>query len=151
MEIKLDDLTGPEIANLLEEHISDMRSISPPESKHALDLAGLRKPEISFWTVWDDGALVGCGALKHLDPTHAELKSMRTSNAHRGKGVASTLLAFVIDEARRRGYSRISLETGAMPFFHPAHRLYTRYGFVPCGPFADYKLDPNSIFMTLEL
>ena len=151
MEIRIDNLEGQEIANLLQEHILDMRAISPPESKHALDLEGLRKPEITFWTVWDSGELAGCGAIKRLDANHAELKSMRTARAHRGKGVASALLAFVIEECRRRGYMRLSLETGAFPFFAPARRLYARFGFVPCGPFADYKPDPNSVFMMMEL
>ncbi len=151
MEIRVDDLEGQEVADLLQEHISDMRSISPPESKHALDLEGLRKPEITFWTVWDGRDLAGCGAIKRLDAIHAELKSMRTANAHRGKGIASTLLTYVIEECRRRGYKRLSLETGAFPFFEPARRLYAKFGFVPCGPFADYRPDPNSVFMTMAL
>jgi putative acetyltransferase len=151
MDIRIDNLEGPEIAALIEEHIRDMRSISPPESKHALDLDGLKKPEITFWTVWDANQLIGCGAIKHLDADHAELKSMRTANAHRGKGVASMLLTHAIAECRRRGYKRLSLETGAFPFFEPARRLYAKFGFVPCAPFADYKPDPNSVFMMMEL
>ncbi len=106
MEIRVDDLKGQEVADLLQEHILDMRSISPPESKHALDLEGLRKPEITFWTVWDGLALAGCGAIKHLDADHAELKSMRTANVHRGKGVASALLAFMpVSSSCRAGRS----------------------------------------------
>ena len=151
MDIRIDDLTGPEVAELLEQHISDMRAISPPESKHALDLEGLRRPEITFWTVWDGTSLAGCGALKELDASHGEIKSMRTSPAYRNRGVATKLLRHIIDEAKARNYRRLSLETGSMPFFEPARRLYTKFGFTRCGPFADYREDPNSVFMTREL
>ena len=151
MEIRVDDLRGPEIAALLEEHLADMRRISPPESVHALDLEGLRRPEITFWTVWEGGQLLGCGALKELGRTHGEIKSMRTARAHRRKGVAAAVLAHLVTEARRRGYVRLSLETGSMPEFEPARRMYANFGFEPCGPFADYGPDPNSTFMTLAL
>jgi putative acetyltransferase len=151
MEIKLDDLSSPEIAQFLEEHIRDMRLVSPPESKHALDLDGLRKPEITFWTVWDLGQLVGCGALREIDATHGEIKSMRTSPLARGKGVASLMLQHLINEAKKRNYRRLSLETGSMPFFRPAHALYQKFGFVPCPSFPPYKEDPNSVFMSKEL
>ena len=151
MKIVIDDLSGPEIAEFLEEHIRDMKSVSPPESKHALDLDGLRKPEITFWTVWDDGKLVGCGALNELDEQHGEIKSMRTSTSHKQRGIASLLLQHMIDVARQRSYRRLSLETGAMPFFEAARRLYAKFGFGPCAPFANYKEDPNSVFMTQEL
>src|SRR5688572_14732162 len=134
MKIKVDDLAGPEIAAFLEEHIQDMRAVSPPESKHALDLAGLRQPEITFWTVWDDGQLVGCGALMQLDAAHGEVKSMRTAKTCRQRGVASTLLDHIIAQAKSRGYQRLSLETGSMPFFEPARRLYQKFGFEVCGP-----------------
>ena len=151
MEIRLDDLYGVEIAVFLEEHIKEMKAVSPPESKHALDLEGLRKPEITFWTVWDNSNLVGCGAVKELSVEHAEVKSMRTNVADRGKGVASTLLQHILQEAKLRGYRRISLETGSMPFFEPARNLYTKYGFEYCVPFSTYKEDPNSVFMTKYL
>jgi putative acetyltransferase len=151
MEIRVDDLTGPEIAAFLEEHIRDMRSVSPPESKHALDLEGLKKPEITFWTVWDDHQLVGCGAIKELDPSHGEIKSMRTSSSHRRKGVAAFVLQHILMVARERGYRRVSLETGSMPFFEPARRLYTSHGFEDCAPFANYREDPNSVFFTKDL
>ena len=151
MQIRIDDLTGPEIAALLEEHILDMRSVSPPESKHALDLVGLRRTEITFWTIWDGPQLAGCGALKQLDATHGEIKSVRTSKACRHRGVASAMLTHIIAEARKRSYRRLSLETGSMPFFEPARRLYLKFGFVPCGPFAGYKDDPNSVFFTRVL
>jgi putative acetyltransferase len=151
MEIKIDDLCGSEIAEFLEEHIREMKSVSPPESKHALDLEGLRKPEITFWTVWDEGGLIACGALKKLDANQAEIKSMRTCVSYRGKGVASMLLQHILKEAKLQGYQRISLETGSMPFFAPARNLYTKYGFKHCEPFSTYKEDPNSVFMTREL
>lgn len=151
MKIKVDDLSGPEVAALLEEHLEDMRAASPPESKHALDLEGLRRSEVTFWTVWDEGTLAGCGALLELDASHAEIKSMRTARGYRNRGVASLLLRHVMEEARRRGYRRLSLETGSMPFFDPARQLYLKFGFRLAEPFADYKEDPNSVFMTREL
>ena len=151
MKIVLDDLLGPEIAEFLEEHILDMKSVSPPESKHALDLDGLRKPEITFWTVWDDRQLVGCGALKQLDAAQGEVKSMRTARACKQRGIASMVLRHIIEVAQQRNYRRLSLETGAMPFFEPARRLYAKFGFTPCAPFAEYREDPNSVFMTREL
>lgn len=151
MIIRVDDLNGPEIAAFLEEHIRDMRSITPPESKHALDLDGLRRPEITFWTAWAGDRLVGCCALKQLNSVHGEVKSMRVARELRASGIGSALVAHVIDEAGSRRYERLSLETGSMPFFEPARRLYRRHGFEPCGPFAGYKPDPNSVFMTLAL
>lgn len=151
MEIRLDDLAGPEIRALLEEHLANMRRISPPGSVHALDLDGLRRPEVAFWTAWEDGTLLGCGALKQLGPRHGEIKSMRTAESARRRGVARAMLDHLLAEARRRGWERVSLETGSQPFFEPARRLYASAGFQPCGPFADYPDDPNSCFMTLEL
>lgn len=151
MHIKIDDLTGPEIAALLNEHLEDMAAVSPPESRHALDLDGLRRPEITFWTVWDGPELVGCGALKQLDSAHAEVKSMRTARTHHRRGIATLLLKHLIKEARKRGFRRLSLETGSMKFFEPAHRLYAKFGFQRCRPFVGYVEDPNSVFMTREL
>lgn len=151
MLIRVDDLRGPEIAELLAEHIRDMRATSPPESKHALDLDGLRQPDITFWTLWDGSQLAGCGALKELSPSHGEIKSMRTAPQFRRKGIGARVLAHIIDEAERRGYERLSLETGSMPFFAPARQLYASFGFDLCPPFANYKLDPNSVFMTKVL
>lgn len=151
MKIKVDDLSGPEIAAFLDEHVQQMRSLTPLCSKHALDLDGLRKPDVTFWTVEDDGAVVGCGALKTLDPTHAELKSMRTTQARKRSGIASLLLDHIITEARRMGFTWLSLETGAAEFFLPARKLYEKFGFASCEPFADYRPDPNSTFMTRQL
>lgn len=151
MRIRVDDLSGGEVAELLREHVRDMRAVSPPESKHALDLDGLRKPEITMWTLWDGAVLAACGAIKELDLYHAEIKSMRTASGYRRQGVASALLSHILDEARRRNYRRISLETGSMAFFEPARRLYAKFGFLYGAPFADYKEDPNSVFMTRSL
>lgn len=151
VDIRIDDLTDPRIAALLQEHLDDMHRTSPPESVHALDLSGLKKPGITFWSVWNGSDLVGCGALKHLDAEHAELKSMRTPNVYRRKGIGKIILEYIVQEARQRGYRRMSLETGSMAFFEPARRLYASYGFVPCKPFADYWDDPNSFFMTRTL
>ena len=149
--VKVDDLSGPEIAELLTEHLRDMHLHSPPESVHALDLDELRQPEITFWTVWHGEKLAGCGALKELDPTHGEIKSMRTSYEFRGKGAGKFVLRHILDEGRRRGYKRLSLETGSMAAFDPARRLYESHAFEYCGPFAEYTLDTNSVFMTREL
>jgi len=151
MLIRKDDLTGPEIAALLEAHLQLMRDTSPPESVHALDLDGLRAPEVTFWTVWDGGILLGCGALKALDPDHGEIKSMHTAAAARGRGVARQMLEHIVAEARARRYRRLSLETGSMSAFAPARALYAGFGFRDCPPFGDYVLDPNSTFMTLKL
>ena len=148
MLIQVDDLLGPEIRSLLEEHLRNMHELSPPESVHALDLAALRKPEITFWTVWSEGELWGCGALKALDPTHGEVKSMRTASTRRRCGVGRAILKHIIVVARTRSYSRLSLETGSMEAFAPARRLYESFGFTYCEPFADYAADPNSVFMT---
>ncbi len=149
--IKIDDLSGVELAELLNEHLEDMRSISPPESKHALDIGGLRQPDITFWTIWEGDELAGCGALKELSAAHGEIKSMRTAAAFRRRGVAAKLLQHILEEAARRGYQKLSLETGSMAYFEPARRLYASFGFEACAPFADYHEDPNSVFMTKGL
>ncbi|WP_240157464.1 GNAT family N-acetyltransferase [Pseudonocardia broussonetiae] len=151
MLIVVDDLTGPGIVALLDEHLRDMRATSPPESVHALDLDGLRDPAITVWTVVEDGAVVGCGALKVLEPGHAEIKSMRTAASHQGRGIGTAVLRHLLAEARARGLHRLSLETGTQEFFAPARALYARHGFVPCPPFAGYTDDPNSAYLTLEL
>ena len=151
MEIHLDDLAGAQIRALLAEHLDHMHQLSPPESVHALDVAALLKPDITFWTAWSNGELLGCGALKQLSLVHGEVKSMRTASAHRRKGVGRAMLEYIIAEARRRSYARLSLETGSMPAFEAARRLYESFGFEYCGPFADYTEDPNSVFLTRVL
>ena len=151
MRIVVDNLQGPEILALLQEHLAEMRSASSPESMHALDAAGLRKPGVTFWTVWLDSELGGCGALKELNLDHGEIKSMRTANRHRRKGVAATLVRHMLQEAARRGYRQLSLETGSLPDFAPARALYASFGFERCGPFGGYREDPHSVFMTKAL
>ena len=151
MIIKPDNLTSPEVHQLLQQHLQSMALHSPPESIHALDIDALRQPGITFWTAWDTDELLGCGALKELDAQHAEIKSMRTASAHLRKGVANALLAHIMDEAKRRGYQRLSLETGSAAAFEPAHRLYAASGFALCGPFAGYAADPYSVFMSREI
>lgn len=151
MNIEDDDLSRPEIHALLEEHLQSMHALSPRESVHALDLERLRHPSIRFWSIWDGGLLLGCGALRELDTTHGEIKSMRTPQALRGRGAGRAILNHIISVARARGYVRLSLETGTAPAFIPAQRLYASLGFTRCGPFGDYVDDPNSLFMTLRL
>lgn len=151
MRIEVDDLSRAAVRALLTEHLADMYATSPPESVHALDLAALRDPAVTVWTLWSDGGVLGCAALKELSGLEGEVKSMRTTAAARGRGVATRLLTHLIDEGRRRGYERLNLETGPQDFFAPARRLYSRHGFVTCPPFGDYPKDPYSTFMTLTL
>ncbi|MFG2249528.1 GNAT family N-acetyltransferase [Spirillospora sp. NPDC048823] len=151
MKVVVDDLSGPRIAEFLDEHVREMRAITPLESKHALDLDGLRRPEVTFWSIMDGEAVVGCGALQRLDATHAELKSMRTATARKRSGIASLLLEHILTQAALMGLTRLSLETGSAEFFAPARRLYQKFGFEYCEPFGDYKPDPHSVFMTREL
>ena len=151
MEIRLDKLRSREIIGLLNEHLHSMALHSPPESVHALDLEGLRQPNVSFWSAWDGMELLGCGAIKELDGRHGEIKSMRTASGHLRKGVASALLEHILSEAGKRSYQRLSLETGSAPAFAPARKMYARFGFLPCEPFADYGPDPHSVFMTRTL
>ena len=151
MLIKIDDPTRDDIAALLDEHLRNMYELSPPDSVHALDVAGLLAHDITFWSVRDGDLLLGCGALRQLAPDHGEIKSMRTPAALRRRGAGRALLNHIIAEARRRGYHRLSLETGTGHWFTVAHRLYESAGFEHCGPFGDYRPDPHSIFMTLDL
>lgn len=151
MKIKIDDLSGPEIAGLIAEHLRCAAAVTPLCSMHALNLDALRKPDVTFWSAWQGDDLAGCGALRELDRAHGEIKSMRTAHAHLRKGVGSMLLKHIISEAKRRGYRRLSLETGVMPYFEPARSLYRKFGFSICPPFTGYTEDPNSVFMTKEL
>jgi putative acetyltransferase len=151
MKIILDDLSGKEITALLQLHLENMASISPPESCHALAVDSLKDPDISVWSAWDGDDLLGCGALKKIARTHGEIKSMRTVAAHLHKGVAANLLRHIINTASDRGYQHLSLETGSAEEFLPARKLYEKFGFSECGPFADYQPDPLSTFMTIKL
>jgi putative acetyltransferase len=151
MHIETDDLSRPAVLALLQEHLDNMHEISPPEEVFALDVSQLKAPEITFWTAWEGEQLLGCGALKALNATHAEVKSMRTPQAARRRGAGRVMLAHIIAVARQRGYQRLSLETGSQSEFVPARRLYESFGFVVCGAFADYPDQPSSTFMTLAL
>lgn len=145
------DFADPALAVFLQEHLDDMEHTSPPESRHALDLAGLQQPHVRMWTATDAGVIVGTVALATLEPGHDELKSMRTDPLRRGQGVGARLLETALADARGRGVQRVSLETGSMDFFAPARRLYERAGFRPCAPFGRYGDDPNCAYFTLEL
>ncbi len=149
--ITVGDLDDARVRRLLDDHLADMHATSPAESVHALDVSGLRHPAVTFWVVADGEQLLGCVALKELDAAHGELKSMRTDAAARGRGLGRLLLEHVVAEARARGYRRLSLETGTDDFFAPARALYGRAGFVETLPFADYRPDPNSVFLTLVI
>ena len=149
LRIEVDDLGRAEVRALLGEHLDNMYSLSPPESVHALK--GLKSPDVTFWTVWEGAVLMGCGALKELDARHGEVKSMRTPARLRRRGAGRAVLTHILAEARARGYTRLSLETGSMAEFKPAQKLYESFGFSYCGPFSSYKEDPYSTFMTLEL
>lgn len=150
MTITRADFADPRLAAFLQAHLDDMEPTAPPESRHALDLAALRAPHVRMWIATDDRGIVGTAALAAVGDGHEELKSMRTEPRVRGRGVASGLLAHVLADARDRGVTRVSLETGSMAFFEPARSLYAKAGFVPCGPFGSYVADPNSTFMTMR-
>jgi len=151
LNIIVDDLTDSQVISLLEEHLQDMRAQSPACSMHALDVEGLKGPKVTFYSAWMGKELYGCGALHELSNTHAELKSMRTEKHAQRKGVASTILLHLINESRKRGYERLSLETGSQESFIPARKFYEHHGFTLTKPFADYTDDPNSLYYTLEL
>ncbi|MBM7035531.1 GNAT family N-acetyltransferase [Vibrio ulleungensis] len=151
MDIKSGVLRHPQIISLLEEHLSDMHATSPAESVHALDLTKLSTPDISFYSAWHEDTLLGCAAISQHCDKMAEIKSMRTTQASRNKGVAKALLNHLIETAKNRGYDELYLETGTMDYFKPARALYKSFGFTPCEPFADYQHDPNSTHMVLSL
>jgi len=149
--IEQDHPTREDVQALIREHLADMYATSPAESVHALDVAALTKPGLTFFTAREDEVLLGCGALKELSPSDGELKSMRTAAAARGRGIGTLMLAHLLGEARRRGYRAVHLETGTQDFFAPARRLYEQHGFVECPPFGDYTEDPVSVYYVLEL
>ena len=146
-----DDLAGPEVAALLQHHLAEMHQWSPPESVHAMPIERLRQADVTFYTAWHGDRLAACGALKQLDAGHGELKSMRAHPDYRGRGAGKAVLEHLLAEARTRGYSRVSLETGRPDTYIPARRLYQSYGFAECPPFADYAADDFSICMTRKL
>jgi putative acetyltransferase len=145
------DLDDPCILALLELHVARARAETARGSDHALDAAGLSAPDIGFWAAWEQNVLLGVGALKCLSADHGEVKSMHTVESARRRGVGSAILMHIIAEARKRGMTRLSLETGSWKYFVPARSFYGRHGFVECPPFAEYKPDPNSVFMMLDL
>lgn len=151
MEIKIDNLTDIRTQELINTHLAGMAENSPVESIHALNVAALKQDNVTFYSAWDINGIMGCGALKELTPKHGEVKSMRTAETHLRKGVARDILKHIINEAIRRGYTKLSLETGSMDAFKPAHRLYESFGFKYCNPFYDYTDDPNSVFMEIDL
>ncbi len=144
-------LDDPRVVALLETHLTRARAETTRGSAHALDLAGLRAPDITFWSAWEGDAVVAVGALRELSADHGELKSMHTAESARGRGVGSALLEEITAVARTRGLSRLSLETGSWPYFTPARAFYARHGYIECGPFGEYREDANSVFMTVEL
>jgi putative acetyltransferase len=151
LEIALDDPHAADVQALLARHLAFAHENTPIEHVHALDLGELLSPSISFFSARCDGALLAMGALKELDPEHGELKSMHTLETARNQGVGSALVEHVLALARRRGYERVSLETGTTAVFAPARALYARFGFVPCDAFADYQPSPDNAFFTLRL
>lgn len=151
MEIRIDTLEDGKVLGLLEEHRQEMFHYSPPDCVHALDTTALRQSDLTLWSAWIDGSLAGCGALKELDPTHGEIKSLRTARTHFRQGVAADLLTHILAAAKQRGYTRVSLETGTPEAFVPAHRLYEKFGFRICPPFGEYRSGPFSICMTKPL
>ena len=151
MRIIQGDLSDPRVTGLLHTHLTNARAQTAPGSAHALDISGLQSPDISFWTIWNDEALLGFGALKRLPKDHGEVKSMHIAQSMRRKGAGGAMLHHIIATARASGMSRLSLETGSWEYFSPARAFYRSHGFTECPPFADYVLDPNSVFMSLDL
>jgi putative acetyltransferase len=151
MKITDDGLNDPRVQTLLVYHFHTARAETAPGSAHALDLSGLKAPDIHFWSAWEGDCVIAVGALKRLSESHGEIKSMHTEQSHRRNGVGSAMLRHIIERARQMGLSRLSLETGSWPYFNPARELYRRHGFVECPPFDGYTPDPNSVFMTLEV
>ncbi|EEA23610.1 hypothetical protein TMatcc_002482 [Talaromyces marneffei ATCC 18224] len=151
MQVTAGDLNNPKLQSLLAYHLLDLQTKSTPETSFVLDLTALRKPTMTIYTIWEGDELLGCGAIKELDSTHGEIKSMRTAPEHTRKGVARALVQHMITEARRRRYTRLSLETGTVAAFADAQRLYERSGFVRCEPFADYVAHEDNMFMTINL
>jgi putative acetyltransferase len=151
IDIRNGELSDPRIIALLRAHLDRCRAESPPESTHALDLSGLRGAGIGFWAAWQADVLLGIGALAEVSAGHGEVKSMHTAAPARRQGIGSLMLGHIVDQAKARGYSRLSLETGSMDYFAPARAMYRRHGFQPCPPFGKYVEDPHSLFMTMAL
>ncbi len=154
LELRRGDFADPQIIELLRVHFQTMRSTGPAESCHVMDIAELQRPDLEFWAAWDGDTLLGVGGMLQFSSTNGlegEIKSMHTTASARGRGIGAAMLLHLIERAKQTGIRRLSLETGAGPFFHPAHALYRRHGFVTCPPFGSYQYDPNSVFMTKSL
>lgn len=151
MDIRLGNLDDPRILRLLRYHFDKCHEVTPPGSAHVFDVSRLKTPEIGFWAAWDGEDLLGVGALKPLDQTHGEVKSMHTAETARRRGVGGAMLRHIIAAAKEKGLTRLSLETGSFGYFAPAVALYKAHGFTECPPFCDYKPDPNSVFLTRDL
>jgi putative acetyltransferase len=145
------DFDDERVLALLRYHFAKCHEVTPPGSAHVFDVLRLNSPEIDFWAAWDEDTLMGVGAVKRLDDHHGEVKSMHTSEAARRKGVGGAILRHMIETSRAKGLKRLSLETGSFGYFQPAVALYKAHGFIECPPFGDYKLDPNSVFLTREI
>ena len=141
----------PEVNSLLTKHFIELRSVSPEGSTHVLDIPGLKISSIKFWSLWDNDQLIGCGALKFLSETHGEFKSIRVADKYRKKGMGEKIISHLIAEAKKIGIKKLSIETGAGEFFLPARKLFMKFGFKSCKPFAHYKEDPNSCYFDLEI
>lgn len=148
MEIREGGLDEPEVVALLHDHVARARANQTPGGAHVLDIAGLKRPDVSFWSVWEGGALLGCGALKLIEPDHGEIKGMRTAPAQLRRGAGAALMAHILSVARERGYRRLSLETGTTPEFEAAQALCRQFGFTPSEAFGDYEAHPLSKFMS---
>ena len=140
-----------DVNDLLKKHFIELRSVSPAGSTHVLDIDGLKDPSIKFWSLWEDNKLVGCGALKFLEKNHGEFKSIRVADEFKKKGAGERIINHLIEEAKKLKISKLSIETGAGEFFLPARKLFSKFGFKKCPPFAHYKEDPNSCYYTLNL
>ena len=151
VSINQEDLSDPKVIALLNDHLEQMSGTAPAESRHALDLSGLKQPDVYFCVARIDNEVAGCAAIKRLEANHGEVKSMKTAQEFLRRGIARELLRHLIDQARTQGMNRLSLETGSMSYFKPAHIMYKRAGFVECAPFGAYKEDPNSLFMSLAI
>ena len=140
-----------EVNELLNKHFIELRSVSPEGSTHVLDIDGLKDKSIKFWSLWDNNELIGCGALKFLEKNHGEFKSIRVADKFRRSGIGEKIIEHLIEEAKKLEISKLSIETGAGDFFIPARKLFSKFGFKKCIPFAHYKEDPNSCYFTLNL
>jgi putative acetyltransferase len=142
---------NPEVNELLNKHFAELRSVSPADSTHVLDIAGLKDQSIKFWSLWKNNEIIGCGALKFLEKNHGEFKSIRVTDKFRKTGIGEKIIDHLIEEAKKLEISKLSIETGAGEFFLPARKLFSKFGFKACPPFAHYKEDPNSCYYTLNL